>query len=128
MPADLLLLVGLRALVAGLLGLRRAALHQPDGQQDVQRELQILRLPVLEDGVAEARRHDVAAQRDRRLVVGRRLVVEVLPAGHRLTGEGEREEGEEDERQRVRPEGSPHQWWASPMVAYSTRPVAMTSR
>src|SRR3954468_23760436 len=45
--ADLLLLVGLGALPAERLGLRRPALHEEDRREDEQRELQVLRLPVL---------------------------------------------------------------------------------
>src|SRR3712207_7429882 len=45
--ADLLLGVALAALLARLLGLGRAALHEPDRAEDEQRELQVLRLPVL---------------------------------------------------------------------------------
>ena len=47
--ADELLLVGLAALVPGLLGLRRAALHEPHRERDVEHELEELRLPVLGD-------------------------------------------------------------------------------
>ena len=60
-PADLLLLVGLRALLARLLRLRRPALDQPDGREDVEEELQVLRLPVLHDVDAERRRRHVVA-------------------------------------------------------------------
>jgi hypothetical protein len=52
--AHLLVLVGLGTDILEPLGFTRAALHEPDGGQDVERELQILRLPVLGDVDGEA--------------------------------------------------------------------------
>src|SRR4029078_5934512 len=114
MRPDALVLVRLASLVPRLLGLGRTALHEPHRQQDVERELQVLRLPVLEQRVAEARRREVPPERDRRLVVRGRLVIEVVPAGERLAGDGEHEEAEEDEREAVLPQEAAHQWCVMP--------------
>jgi hypothetical protein len=47
MAPDLLLLVRLAAGLVERLGLGRALLQQPDREEDVEQELQVLRLPVL---------------------------------------------------------------------------------
>ena len=53
MAPHLLALVGFPARVVELLRLRRAPLQEPDRGEDVQRELEVLRLPVLEHRLAE---------------------------------------------------------------------------
>ena len=86
-----------------LLGLRRAPLDEPHRDQREERELQVLRLPVLGPRLGEVPRREVAAEGDglRRPAEQRRvldlLLVVVVPAGDRLAGEGDQEEREEDE-------------------------------
>src|SRR3954451_22612556 len=118
--SDLLLLVRLAARLAQLLGLRRAALQQPHGGEDVERELEELRLPVLHHVAAEARREDVAAERDRVVLVAELLVVEVGVADERLPDQGDEEDAAEEEPEAVVAEGAPHQMPRKPMIRTST--------
>ena len=90
MLADLLVLVGLEAGLVERLGLRRAALQQPHGAEDVERELQVLRLPVLGDVGRELRGRQVAPEGDRVAVVQELVVVEGPVAGDGLAGEAGR--------------------------------------
>jgi len=60
-PPDLLLLVVLLARLVDRLGLRRPPLDEPHREQDVEQELEILRLPVLRDVHGELRRREVVA-------------------------------------------------------------------
>jgi hypothetical protein len=62
-------------------------LEQPDGADDVERELQVLRLPVLEHVDAEARRSHITPQADRITVMGGLVGVEVGVADERLHDE-----------------------------------------
>ena len=105
--ADLLLVVRLAAGLVELLRLRGAALQQPDRPEDEQRELQVLRLPVLHHGLTEVRRGQIAAERDRvgllvrELRVGDRVVVELVVAGDRLKCERDEKQHPEPDRQAV---------------------------
>ncbi len=60
--ADLLVLVALATALLDLLGLGRATLDQPHGQEDVDREVKVLRLPVLRDADGVLCRRDVGAE------------------------------------------------------------------
>ena len=73
--ADPLLLVGLQALLARFLGLRRPPLDQPHGQEDVEQELQVLGLPVLGDVGPETRRRQVTQEADAWQPLGYLLLV-----------------------------------------------------
>ena len=129
-----LLLVGLAALLARLLGLGRSLLDEPDREQDEQRELQVLRLPVLGHGLREVRRGEEAGEADRLRRLVRHLgvpgleVVVVLPARVRLAGQGGEEEREEDEAEALLAQEAPHQWCESPMTVKYARPAMITSR
>jgi hypothetical protein len=101
MAAEPLLPVALEALLAQLLRLGGAALNEPDRDEDVQRELEVLRLPVLRHRLAVRRRGDVVAEGDRRRVVLGLVGVERVVAGDRLAGQGEQEERQEAEREPV---------------------------
>ena len=128
--ADELLLVGLPALVTGLLRLRRAALHEPHRERDVEHELEELRLPVLGDVDGEPRRRHVPPERDLLQLSGPGLLVVEGDSPHRLGGQGQQEQPAEDERQRVvAPEGARGRGAAhrrlSPMARQNARPTAM---
>jgi hypothetical protein len=102
--ADLLLLVGLVADLVRLLGLRRAPLHQPHGGQDVEEELQVLRLPVLRDVDGEVRGGEEAPERDGPAAVEHLVVVVVRVAGDGLPEERGEEQQSERDAQPVVPE------------------------
>jgi hypothetical protein len=103
-----LLLVGLAPALAELLRLGRPALEQPDRQQDEQRELQVLRLPVLHHPDAELGRGDVAQEGDPGVAVAVLVLVEVGLPGDRLEHQRGEEQAEEDERQSVVPDERAH--------------------
>src|SRR6266508_145839 len=87
-----MLLVGAPSRLSALLRLRRSLLHQPDRCEDVERELQELRLPVLHHRLAEVRGCEIAEVGDGLLgVLDGVLVVEAV------TDEGLREERQEQE-------------------------------
>ena len=96
-PADLLVRVGPAAFLAELLRLGRAALQQPDREQDEERELEVLGLPVLEHRRGELGGHHVAAERHVRIPVPGLVLVEVRVAGHRLQHDREQEQDQERE-------------------------------
>ena len=100
MPADELGGVGLGALVPRHLGFRRALLDEPHREENEQRELQVLRLP--------------GSARD--LGMPRLEVVVVVPASDGLAAEGGQEEREEDEREALLAQETPHQWCVSPIT------------
>jgi hypothetical protein len=113
---DQLLLIGLAPNVAGWLGLVGAPLDRPDGRDNEERELKVLRLPVLEDCGAEMRGHEVAGVGDALAPVLELLLVEGSLSRDRLTDQRGDEEREEDEREAVVSEPAPHrgQRWARP--------------
>src|SRR4051794_4442391 len=125
--ADLLLLVGLGPLTAEGLGLRRAALHEEDRREDEQRELQVLRLPVLHDVDHERRGRHEAPERHRGVLVGELLVVEVAVPDERLRDEGREEDPEEEQRQRVLADPAPHRANAPITKAYASSATTNTS-
>jgi hypothetical protein len=63
-------------------------LEKPAGGEDVQRELQVLGLPVLEHVAAEGRGEDVAADRQGVVVVRSLLMAEVGVSDQRLSADG----------------------------------------
>jgi hypothetical protein len=85
--ADLLALVGLPARLVQLLRLGGSPLHQPHRGEDVEGELEVLRLPVLEHGLAELGRDQEAPERDLLAAVAQLVVVELVPSGDRLKRE-----------------------------------------
>src|SRR5687768_10942395 len=107
MAAEPLLLVALRAFLARLLRLRRTPLDQPDGREDVEEELQVLRLPVLHHVHAERRGRHVLPQRHRLEAVGHLLGVEVSCARERLPHQRDDEQSAEHKAQRVVAEEAP---------------------
>src|SRR5215212_6854130 len=125
--ADLLLLVGLGARLVELFGLRRAALEQPHGGEDVERELEELRLPVLHHVAAEARGEHVAAERDRVVLVAELLVVEVGVTDQRLADEREQEDPAEEQPEAVVAEDAPHQSPRKPMTRNRTSSTKISS-
>jgi hypothetical protein len=84
-----------------LLGLRRSALHQPHGAEDVEEELQELRLPVLADVDGEVRGREVLEQGDLLEPVHAELLVELRPPGQRLAGQDDEKGGAEGQREAV---------------------------
>ena len=90
------LLMGVLFLLTRLLRLRGAALDQPDGGEDVEEELEVLRLPVLHDVDPERGRRDVLQQRDLLQPVRHLLGVEVGDPGEGLADQ----RGQEDEAER----------------------------
>jgi hypothetical protein len=82
-------------------------LDEVDRGQDVEHELEVLRLPVLHDRLAEGGGGDVALERDglgflsEKVSVGDLAGVEGALARHGLPGEREEEDREEEERQPV---------------------------
>src|SRR4051812_21732508 len=125
--ADHLLLVGLAARLAQLLRLRGAALEEPDGGEDVERELEELGLPVLHHVAAEARREDVAAERDRVVVVAQLVVVEVGVADERLADQRGQEDAAEEQPEAVVADEAPHQRPRKPMIRNRTRSARIRS-
>ena len=83
-------------------------LQQPDGEHDVEQELEILALPVLRHVPREGRRGQISAEGDLVETVGELLVVDLLPAGEPLPGERSQEEQPEDEAERVLGEEPAH--------------------
>jgi hypothetical protein len=83
-------------------------LQQPHRQQDEERELEVLRLPVLHHGDGERRGEDVAPEADLRLHVAVLLVVEGGVARHRLEHERDRKERQEDDRETVLAQEAAH--------------------
>jgi hypothetical protein len=96
-----------------LLGLRRPPLQEPHRHQDEQRELQVLGLPVLEEGGAEVGGDDVTAERHVRVAVAVLVLVEVGVAGDRLEHDRGQEQCQERHRQPVVLEELAHGYWCS---------------
>jgi hypothetical protein len=128
--ADLLLLVGLRPDLLRLLGLRGPELDQPDGREDVEEELQVLRLPVLHDIDGEGGRGDEPQQGDLLQALGETLVVEGGHAGEGLADEAGEEQPAEGEAQPVVEQESSHSGHrpSRPMTTQYTIPVRITAR
>ncbi len=124
--AELLPVLGLDPGSVERLRLGRAALQEPDGGEDEERELEVLGLPVLEHRLPEARRDEVAGVRDGLGAVECGVLVVGPMAGDRLRDQRAGEEGEEDERERVVAEPA-HQRWASPTTVYRAMPAAITT-
>jgi hypothetical protein len=129
--ADVLLGVGLAALLARLLGLGRALLDEPDREEDEERELQVLRLPVLGHRLREARGRQIAAQAQRLRGLAGHLgmpgleVVVLVPARDRLADQRGQEEGEEGEAEALLAQQAAHQWCVRPMTVKYASPVTM---
>jgi hypothetical protein len=104
---EALLLLGFPAHVAERLRLVRPLLHEPDGGQDEQGELEELGLPVLEHGPAEARREHVVAPRNGLPVVEQLVRVEGVLTCEGLRHEGREEDHPEEEREAVLEEEAP---------------------
>src|SRR3954447_19020128 len=129
--AEELVLVAALAGLAGLLRLGRAALNEPHGAEDVERELEELGLPVLHHRLPELRARDVAAERDGRLLVGHGVVVELVVAGDRLRRHGREEDRQEDDRKRVEREEAAHglaQWCVRPITEKYAIPAQISTK
>ena len=127
MAADLLLAVRLEPGLVERLRLVRPLLHEPDGGEDEERELEELRLPVLEHGAAELGREHVVAPRDRRGVVRELVGVEGVLAGERLRDQRREEEDAEEDREAVLVDESP-QSTTSPTTIQRARPPTIMSQ
>lgn len=86
-----------------LLGLGRAALEEPDGAEDVEEELQVLRLPVLGDVDCEVRGHQVLTERQLLQSVSGQVFVESGLSRERLPGQDQEERAAEGEGEAVVP-------------------------
>ena len=106
--ADQLVLVGLAAGLLRFLRLGRAALHQPHRRQDVERELQELRLPVLQHRLPKVGGDQVARVRDRVASVLHLLLVVDANPDERLPDDRSEEDAAEEQCERVLPYESPH--------------------
>jgi len=84
-----LLAVTLHAGLVEFLGFRRAALEQPYGAEDVEEELEMLRLPVLSDINGEVVGRKVLPEAERVQPLRYELIGEVCVAGDSLPGQGE---------------------------------------
>src|SRR4051812_33469843 len=115
---DPLLLIALRALLAGLLGLRRSALDEPDRDEDEQGELEVLGLPVLHHGLAEGGRSQVVAEPDRGRVVLDLVLVEGVEPRDRLAHQRGQEQEQEAQGEPIVRGESPDpraHWWRNPI-------------
>jgi hypothetical protein len=125
-----LVLVGLRADLRGVLRLGRPALHQPDREEDVEEELQVLRLPVLHDVHGERRGRQVLEERHR-LGADRDLLVVVLrQPGDRLPDEREQEQAAEHQAEAVVAQGAAHRVHRprNPISVKYAKPTPITTR
>jgi hypothetical protein len=116
MFSDLLVLVRFAPALIELLRLRRAALKEPHREQEEERELEVLRLPVLHHVDAELGRHDVARQRHLGIAVADRLFVEVRVPRDGLAHQGGEEQQQEDDREAVLLEEAAHQLCMNPIA------------
>src|SRR5918999_2213939 len=114
--ADLLLLIRLEPDLVDSLRLVRAALDEPDGSQDEEAELEELRLPFLQDRLAEVGREDVSAERDGLAPVRQLLLVESLLSCDGLPEDRYEAEHEEEQRQRVVVQPATHQLCVTPTM------------
>ena len=108
MVADLLVLVGLAADLVGFFGFTGAALHQPHGGQNVEEELEELRLPVFGDVDGEVGAGEVVQVGHRLLPVGQLLIVELGSTGPRLADQGEQQDGAEEQGEAVPAQEASH--------------------
>jgi hypothetical protein len=116
MPAEQLFLVRFDAALVDVLGLGGALLDQPDGQHDVEQELQVFRLPVLGHVHGEVRGGDVLSEADLLEALGHLLIVEVGQPGEGLADERGQEEQPEGDAQAVGNHGVAFHRASTPMV------------
>ena len=127
MAADALLAVRLPTGPLEPLRLVRPLLHEPDRHEDEERELEELRLPVLEYRTAEGGREHVVRPRKRPAVVGELVGVERVLPGERLADERRQEEDAEEEREPVLGREAP-QSTTSPTPIQSASPPRISSQ
>ena len=103
--------------MAGLLGFGRAVLHEPDGGEDEEEELEVLGLPVLGDIDDEVRRGHELGPGHHHGAVRKLFLIEGDEPRDRLAEEGDDEEGCEEDAERVLADAHPDHRPESPMAS-----------